>query len=659
MAGDGAASSLSRLRLSTSELVLVVGSLLAVLLVDWLSLATRPTAYLQSAWWPAAGIALGLGIRFPRRYLWVLAPAVAVTTLPAQLWADRPLALAIALSVAVGIEMVIGTVILRGRADELPGLVTLEDLGRFLVAAFASAVAFDVLATVAELAVSGSAEAWTRLVSAAPKHAAGMLLVTPLFMALRKRTPLAGRFETLLQVTITLAVTAFVFLINDILPVSFLLFVPLVWAATRLTTRHLLIQLLVVSAIGSYGSARGTGIFAFDRLGPEAGSVILQVFELTMVTVLVSLSLMVGLERDTAEQLNISEELFRTNFDSSVAGQLMVRHNGTAWQIQMCNASAAQILPSLRDGVTTLDELLGSSAADVLTATTDGLAAANTRLMLTTGGGRTLDVSVAAVADRDGHPVYALHFQDVTEALRVRRLEQADLDRAGEVQRALLPGRLPSTPGWNIGAVSAPAKQVGGDFYDIRLSLPHAVISLGDVMGKGMGAGMLAAATRAALRSNAPETSPSTAVAHAAGVIDSDLHRSSAFVTLTYVLVNLVSGEFRFADAGHGLHFILRGNGGVERFASEDLPMGLESTWHERRGTLHPGDGILLVSDGLMDLWGGSVDDLERAIVECLRSPDCRGAQTVIEALCAGADTSLDRDDVTAVALRRDSDEII
>jgi serine phosphatase RsbU (regulator of sigma subunit) len=186
--------------------------------------------------------------------------------------------------------------------------------------------------------------------------------------------------------------------------------------------------------------------------------------------------------------------------------------------------------------------------------------------------------------------------------------------------------------------------------------VPHVVISLGDVMGKGMGAGMLSAATRAALRSNAPETSPSTAIAHAARVIDSDLRRSSAFVTLTYVLVDLVSGGLRFADAGHGLHFILRNNGRVERFASEDLPMGLESGWHERRGTLHPGDGTLLVSDGLMDLWGGSVDELEHAVGQCVRRHGAAGTQALVEALCAGAGTSLDRDDVTAVALRRDRD---
>lgn len=655
MGGFGGDSPHRSVRFTVPPAAIIVASLVGVAVVGAMSFATRPTAQASTAWWPAAGIALGLGIRFPRRYLWALTPAVCIITVPIQVWAGRPLPMAIALAIAVGVEMVVGTLILRGRADKLPQLVTLGDFSRFLLAAFAAAIAFDLVATAAELVFTSPAEALTRLVTAAPKHAAGMLLVTPIYMELRHRRRLAGPVEAVAQIALTLIVTLYVFWINDQLPLAFLPFVPLVWAATRMTTRQLLFEILAVAAIGSNASAQGRGIFAFDRLGPETGSMILQIFELTLVIVLISLSLMVGLERDTAGRLQRSEQLFRTNFASSVAGQMMVIRNGSEWTIQKSNASAEAILPDLKNGVTKLDVLLGEDATGVLAAAMDSLDGGNARLSLTLNTGRTLDVSVAAVADRAGNRVFALHFHDITEVLRVRRLEQADLERAGEVQRALLPAQLPTTPGWSIGAVSAPAKQVGGDFYDIRLHLPHAVISLGDVMGKGMGAGMLAAATRAALRSNAPETSPSTAVARAADVIDSDLQRTSAFVTLTYVLVDLVSGDFRFVDAGHGLHFIVRtACGTVERFASHDLPMGLETGWEERHGILQPGDGILLVSDGLMELWGSSVDDLHDAVSECVRKLGSPGAQALVEALCAGADASLDRDDVTAVALRRD-----
>ena len=93
--------------------------------------------------------------------------------------------------------------------------------------------------------------------------------------------------------------------------------------------------------------------------------------------------------------------------------------------------------------------------------------------------------------------------------------------------------------------MSVPAKQVGGDFYDLRFKPQDAVLILGDVMGKGMAAGMLAVATQTALRINAIAISPSAALASAARFLDDDLQRTSAFITLAYVHVDLVSGDYQ------------------------------------------------------------------------------------------------------------------
>ena len=112
----------------------VVLCLLAVAVISWFSLVTQPAALATTAWWPAAGVALGLGLRLPRRWVWLLAAAVAAITVPLALWAGRPVLLATGLSVAAGLEMVVGTLILRGRRDELPSLSTPRDIGRLVVA---------------------------------------------------------------------------------------------------------------------------------------------------------------------------------------------------------------------------------------------------------------------------------------------------------------------------------------------------------------------------------------------------------------------------------------------------------------------------------------------------------------------------------------------
>ncbi|MET0704159.1 MAG: SpoIIE family protein phosphatase [Mycobacterium sp.] len=629
--------------------------LLAIFVLAIVSLQVQPAALTTAAWWPNAGLGIALGMRFPRRYTWMLAVAVAVVTLPAVLWAGRPPLLAIALAVAVAVEMAVGTLLLRGREDHPPTLFTSRDLGRFFLIAIASGVTYSLIASSSSWLLGDHAGAWDRLMTAAPKHAAGILLLTPLFMNLPRRQHRASYVESTAQVFISLAVAIVVFVVNDTLPLAFLPFLPLAWAALRMSTRLLFLVMLAIAIIASLGSAHGAGPFSFDRLGPTAGTVTLQAFQMSMVVVFLALSLAVGSERAKSLQLYESEELFRKSFNSSVAGKLMVTRGPVHWTVDRSNSSARELLPGLDDGAASLDEVLGPEASGLLSAAADSLIDGNARLTLTLTDGRSLNVSVAVLGERPEGTLMALHFHDITESRRVRQLEQDERNRAAEVQRALSPDNFPDTPGWTFGTSTTPANQVGGDFYDVRVCDHNVVVSLGDVMGKGMDAGMLAAATRAVLRSYDPITIPAKVVSDTARVLEGDLRRISAFVTLAYVLVDMDSGSFSFTDAGHGLHFVTRAESGkIERLASTDLPLGLGEQWREISGSLGPGDTILLVSDGVLDMWGGSVEGLEEAIALCLRR-DGISTQAFVDELCAvaGVLNHLD-DDVTAVALRRE-----
>ena len=649
------APSLRRAGLAVPGAAFVVGSLIAVLAVSWFAVVTQPSALATTAWWPAAGIALGLGIRFPRKDVWMVALAVGVLSLPVALYAGRPGPLAVVLSIGAGVELVVGTLILRGRNDRLPTLAEPRDIGRLLGAVITAAVVYDLWSVVSAYALGDQAGAWTRLVTAAPKHAAGMLLLTPLFMQHPRRPRQAGLVETTTQLAVTLTVAALVFVFNPGGHTgAFLTLVPLVWAAMRVSTRLLLTEILTLAVIASYGSERGRGPFSFEHLGPKAGSIFLQTYELSMVIVFLTLSLAVAQVRETAQQLRHSEEVFRRIFDGSVAGKLIVSQDADGWIVERSNASAAAILPGLGEGHTRLTALMGERASTAVSEKADGLVEGHALLTVTTDEERILDLSMVPIDDGRECPILALQFHDITEDALLRRLDEEELQRAGDLQRALLPAPSPHVSGWSSGAVSVPAKHVGGDFYDVRVKPQDAVVSLGDVMGKGMAAGMLAVATQTALRTNAIAMSPSSALARAAGFLDDDLRRTNAFITLAYMHVDLVSGNYQFADAGHGLHFILRGcTKSVEHVTSEDMPMGVGDGWRENRGTLHPGDAIVLVSHGVMELWGGTFEELRNAVDQC--AAENRGdPQGLIEALCAGVDALSDRDDVTAVMLHRD-----
>ncbi|WP_245906066.1 MASE1 domain-containing protein [Mycolicibacterium palauense] len=454
----------TRVRSRAGHIAFIGGSLLAVLTIGWFSLVTQPAALTTSAWWPAAGVALGLGLRYPRRYVWPLATAVAVITIVIAVWAGRGAPLSALLSLSTAIEMIIGTVILRGRRDVLPSLAAPRDIVRLLLAIAVASVVYALLSSGAALAVGDPAGAWTRLVTAAPKHGAGMILLAPLFMHLPRRPRQAGTVETLLQITASLAVAVFVFVINGRLPLAFLPFVPLVWAATRLSTRLLLVQMLAIAVIASYGSAYGGGPFAFPRLNPETGSIVLQIFELSMVIVFLALSLSMGHERDTAQRLHDSQDLFRKIFDNSVAGKLIIRRQDDGWYVLRSNPSAAAILPELNEGKVRLRDLLGERAAQAVCTEANDLTDTNALVTVTTGRGRILYISITLISRPGQDRVLALQFHDITEAARARRLEQEELERAAEMARALLPWEIPHAPGWSAAALSVPASQVGGDF---------------------------------------------------------------------------------------------------------------------------------------------------------------------------------------------------
>ncbi len=194
---------------------LVVGSLIAILAGGWLAIVTQPTALVTTAWWPAAGIALGLGIRFPRKYVWFLALAVCLVD---------PAGFAVGGTTgAAGRGAVDRRRHRDGHRDTDPAGPRRSAAHPGLSPRYRSVVggghrrrrwSTTFGRSGAAFALGDRAGAWTRLVTAVPKHAAGMLLLTPLFMQHPRRPRQAGPFETATQIAVTLTVAALVFVFN-------------------------------------------------------------------------------------------------------------------------------------------------------------------------------------------------------------------------------------------------------------------------------------------------------------------------------------------------------------------------------------------------------------------------------------------------------------
>jgi hypothetical protein len=227
-----------------------------------------------------------------------------------------------------------------------------------------------------------------------------------------------------------------------------------------------------------------------------------------------------------------------------------------------------------------------------------------------------------------------------------------DLDRAGEVQRAMLPRNLAPLAGYEIAGTCIPAKIVGGDFYDWYAVDGGLAFTLGDVMGKGMGAAIIAAAVRAVVRSAARDDDVVEAVERSATALATDLGEVSSFVTLFHARMHAADGRVSYVDAGHGLTLMVRADGRSERLATTDFPLGtVEDGWTVHDVTLEPGDMLVSFSDGVLDLFDGTLgvfDDVE-AMARTAKTP-----RLLVETMERLARRDGAPDDVTVIAVRRD-----
>ena len=227
-----------------------------------------------------------------------------------------------------------------------------------------------------------------------------------------------------------------------------------------------------------------------------------------------------------------------------------------------------------------------------------------------------------------------------------------ELSKAAEVQQGLLPQQLLSMPGWTIAGVCLPARAVGGDFYDWYPVGEGAAFTLADAMGKGIAASIIAATVRAVLRSAARFADVSGAVEAASAALSVDLDNAGVFVTAFHGRLDMDSGVMTFVDAGHGLSVVARAAGSSERLTSNTPPLGVdvETEWVQQTVQLDPGDTLVIVSDGVLDLYDGSLRSLDNLVTLALLAQD---PWEIVEAIKARA-RGFSSDDVTALIIRRD-----
>ncbi len=143
----------------------------------------------------------------------------------------------------------------------------------------------------------------------------------------------------------------------------------------------------------------------------------------------------------------------------------------------------------------------------------------------------------------------------LNESLQKQKIEQ-ELAIAKQIQSTILPNAGIRIPGAEIGTLYIPAREVGGDFYDIiKLDNNHFVMVIGDVTNKGVPAALVMTATSAIIRSQlqfAPDIMPSELMEHLNKVLcESVIKDNDMFATLFIARFDLSAHRMAYCNAGH------------------------------------------------------------------------------------------------------------
>lgn len=245
------------------------------------------------------------------------------------------------------------------------------------------------------------------------------------------------------------------------------------------------------------------------------------------------------------------------------------------------------------------------------------------------------------------------------DGLRRQAEIEQDLLLARDIQQGLLLEAVPHLPGWEISAVSLPARDLGGDLYDfLPLSNGRHGIMIGDVSGKGLPAALRMAVARTVFRHEARHgQAPGPTLAAVNRGVLSEIPQG--MVTMLYVILDTQRGLLRVSNAGHNYPVLI--NGEVHEVELSGLPLGVDtdSDYAEVTAVLEHGDTVLLYTDGVVEatnvageMYG--YERLEQLLHANERMKPRALVATLLHELRAWGSTG-QADDITMVVLRRRS----
>ena len=220
---------------------------------------------------------------------------------------------------------------------------------------------------------------------------------------------------------------------------------------------------------------------------------------------------------------------------------------------------------------------------------------------------------------------------------RARRIEQTreqqlkiELNEAREIQRGLMPRRMPAVHGFNLASAWQAAHEVSGDYLAaFKVGDSRAALCVADVAGKGFPAALLMSNMQAALKSLTSEsTSPSELCVKLNRLMCGNTPLRK-FISCFYGDLDVLKRTLTFTNAGHNPPILMRRDGECIHLDDGGPVIGAftDSNYTQREIKFYEGDKLLLFTDGVTEARNAAGEEFgDDRLQECVRAYSGRNA---------------------------------
>jgi serine phosphatase RsbU (regulator of sigma subunit)/HAMP domain-containing protein len=262
------------------------------------------------------------------------------------------------------------------------------------------------------------------------------------------------------------------------------------------------------------------------------------------------------------------------------------------------------------------------------------------------------------------HASVAIDNANLYERLTAQERMAQEMTLARQIQQSMLPRKAPVVSGYEIVGGSAPALEVGGDYFDYIEQDNETYVMIGDVSGKGVPAALIMSIVRALIHTYLEfETSPKDVLWKVNRNISQDLDEEM-FVTMSSLQLNAERHTLTLARAGHEPFMIAHAGGTVDQITPRGTALGMlevedfENMLEEVEYPFALGDTVLLYTDGITEAQNTlheefGYDRLEK-LVKANASLSVRELfERIIDEIHLFSSGVAQLDDITLVLIRR------